>query len=66
MKPWIVKAEHSLRHGRPRLAELYMRRGLSESFEGQAWLVWFDLCSSIASGDHRAELIDSFTHRSRQ
>lgn len=38
MKNWMEKAEHALRTGQPRLAELYMRRGLSETADGRAWL----------------------------
>lgn len=66
MNPWIDKAVTSLRNDRPRLAALYMRRGLSESFEGRAWLVWFDTLGG-AGGNHAADLIHSFTQReSRQ
>lgn len=39
---YIAKAEHALRTGQPRLAELYMRRALSESEAGQRWLARFD------------------------
>lgn len=47
MDQWIAKAEAALRTGQPRLAELYMRRGLSESPGGRLWLGWFDLLETI-------------------
>jgi hypothetical protein len=42
MEQWIKRAENALRTGQPRLAELYMRRGLSESPPGRAWLARYD------------------------
>jgi hypothetical protein len=47
MEPWIAKAEHALRTGQPRLAELYMRRGLSESASGRYWLAWRDFMAAL-------------------
>lgn len=34
MEPWIKRAEHALRTGQPRLAELYLRRGLEVGSAG--------------------------------
>ncbi|WAB09164.2 hypothetical protein SEA_EESA_54 [Arthrobacter phage Eesa] len=45
----MKKAEHALRTGQPRLAELYMRRGLSESPEGRAWLARRDTLAALAA-----------------
>jgi hypothetical protein len=42
MDTWVQKAEHAFRTGQPRMAELYMRRGLSESPHGRAWLARYD------------------------
>jgi hypothetical protein len=47
MDPWITKAEHALRTGQPKLAELYMRRGLSESPAGRSWLAWRDFTATL-------------------
>lgn len=44
---WTKKAEQALRSGQPRLAELYMRRALSESPEGRAWLARRDLLAAL-------------------
>lgn len=38
MSPWMDKAIHALRTGQPRLAELYMRRGLRDNPQGARWL----------------------------
>lgn len=43
----MKKAEQALRTGQPRLAELYMRRALSESPEGRAWLARRDVLSAL-------------------
>jgi len=48
MEPWIGKAETALRTGQPRLAELYMRRGLAESPSGRSWLAWRDFRDALA------------------
>jgi hypothetical protein len=65
MEQWIAKAEHALRTGQPRLAELYMRRGLSESASGRYWLAWrdfmaamFDAGSSVVAFLRSAGLMD--------
>jgi hypothetical protein len=34
----VARAEHALRTNQPRLAELYMRRALTDSPEGRRWL----------------------------
>lgn len=47
MDTWISKAEHAFRTGQPRLAELYMRRGLSESPAGRSWLAWVDFMEAL-------------------
>lgn len=39
---WLQKAEHAIRTDQPNLAMLYMRRGLSETPEGRAWLAQRD------------------------
>lgn len=49
MNTWILKAEKALRTGQPRLAELYMRRGLAESPEGRAWLARRDALAALAA-----------------
>ena len=54
MDQWIAKAEAALRTGQPRMAELYMRRGLSESPGGRFWLSGYDLW--MAAGEFRAKL----------
>jgi lipoprotein NlpI len=49
MDPWIAKAEHALRTGQPNMAELYMRRGLSESAVGRAWLARYDFGQALTA-----------------
>lgn len=49
MGPWMTKAETALRTGQPRLAELYMRRGLSESRAGRSWLARRDFVEALES-----------------
>lgn len=49
MNEYIRRAEHALRTGQPNLATLYMRRGLSETFEGQCWLVWYDFNTGVVA-----------------
>jgi hypothetical protein len=49
MNPWIAKAEHALRTNQPRLAELYMRRGLREDPNGRLWLFWYDFNAALQS-----------------
>jgi hypothetical protein len=44
---YVKRAEHALRTGQPRLAELYMRRGLSESAAGRSWLIWHDFRAGL-------------------
>ena len=46
MTPWIEKARKALLTGQPRLAELYMRRGLQEDLQGRAWLARHDAIAS--------------------
>ncbi|QOP64951.1 hypothetical protein SEA_BRYNNIE_53 [Arthrobacter phage Brynnie] len=47
MNNWTKKAEQALRTGQPRLAELYMRRALSETAEGRALLARRDLVAAL-------------------
>jgi len=47
MDQWIAKAEAALRTGQPRLAMLYMRRGLSGSRAGRVWLARHDLTNTL-------------------
>ncbi|UVK62595.1 hypothetical protein SEA_TAYLORSIPHT_56 [Arthrobacter phage TaylorSipht] len=47
MKIWMEKAERALATGQPRLAELYMRRALSETPEGRAWLARQDFMATL-------------------
>lgn len=47
MAEWIRRAEKALRTGQPRLAELYMRRGLAESAAGRSWLFWHDFWGAV-------------------
>jgi len=49
MTEWIRRAEKALRTGQPRLAELYMRRGLSESPGGRLWLAGHDAAEALAA-----------------
>lgn len=48
MDIYVRRAEHALRTGQPNLAMLYMRRGLSETLEGQTWLIWHDFRMGVA------------------
>jgi hypothetical protein len=43
----VARAEHALRTGQPNLAVLYMRRALSESPEGRAWLAFHDFRAGV-------------------
>ena len=55
----VSKAEHALRTGQPRLATLYMRAAFNETFEGQAWLVWYDFHRPAeATGRHSRTFIE--------
>jgi hypothetical protein len=45
---YVTRAEKALRTGQLQLAELYMRRGLSESAEGRRWLRRFDFGRDVA------------------
>jgi hypothetical protein len=50
---WIQRAERALRTGQPNLAMLYMRRGISESAEGRAWLAWTDFSADVTAAARR-------------
>jgi hypothetical protein len=49
MTEYVRRAEAALRTGQPRLAELYMRRGLSESAGGRAWLARYDFGRALTA-----------------
>ncbi|UXE05407.1 hypothetical protein SEA_RENNA12_56 [Arthrobacter phage Renna12] len=57
MEHWVKKAEHALRTGQPRLAELYMRRGLQESPAGRAWLARRELEAALNEYGRRIRTI---------
>lgn len=44
---YIGRAERAIRTGQPNLAMLYMRRALSETEQGRAWLAWFDARTAV-------------------
>lgn len=52
---WVRKAQHAFETGQPRMAELYMRRGLGETEEGAAWLRAYDFWAGLRAAYRAAE-----------
>lgn len=52
----IARAERALRTGQPNLAGLYMRRAISETADGRAWLAWEDFSAGVISGARRVDI----------
>lgn len=49
MTDLIERAERALQTGQPNLAMVYMRRAISETASGRAWLAWTDFKSGVIS-----------------
>jgi hypothetical protein len=54
---YVSRAEHALRTGQPNLAVLYLRRGISESARGRAWLARYDLGTAMVAAHAKSRIV---------